>query len=113
MAAQPVPDGWPPRTTRGFVFGLFDQRDGRRSDRLMAEARGVGLPTGHAALAAPFVVRLTLHRTPRAPLALAVALGASFPFGAARLEQASADAGQLTVCGAPAIEVIPLGTHQE
>ena len=40
MAAQPVPDGWPARTTRGFLFGLFDQREGKRSDRLMAEARG-------------------------------------------------------------------------
>jgi hypothetical protein len=113
MATQPIPDGWPPRTTRGFVFGLFDQRDGKRSDRLMAEARDAGLPTGHAALAEPFVVRLTLHRTPRAPLALAVALGASFPFGVARLEPGSADAGPLTVCSAPAIDVIPLGSHQE
>jgi hypothetical protein len=109
MAAQPLPDGWPPRTTRGFVFGLFDQREGKRSDRLTAEARTVGLPTGHAALAEPFVVRLTLHRTPRAPLALAVALGASFPFGVARLEQDPADRGQLTVCDAPPVEIRPLG----
>ena len=109
MAAQPLPDGWPPRTTRGFVFGVFDQRDGKRSDRLTAEARTVGLPIGHAALAEPFVVRLTLHRTPRAPLALAVALGASFPFGVARLEQDSADRGQLTVCDAPRVEIRPLG----
>jgi hypothetical protein len=113
MAAQPLPDGWPPRTTRGFLFGLFDQRNGKRSDRLMAAARGAGLPTEHAVLGEPFVVRLTLHRTPRAPLALAVALGASFPFGVAKLEQRPADAGQLTVCSAPAIEVIPLGSHQE
>ena len=76
MAAQPLPDGWPPRTTRGFLFGLFDQREGKRSDRLVAEARGARPATGHAALAEPFVVRLTLHRTPRAPLALPVALGA-------------------------------------
>ena len=109
MAAQPMPDGWPPRTTRGFVFGLFDQRDGKRSDRLRAEARGLGLTPEHAALAEPFVVRLTLHRTPRAPLALAVALGASFPFGVARLEPGAADDGQLTVCDAPPVEIRPLG----
>jgi hypothetical protein len=78
-AAQPVPDGWPERTTRGFLFALFDQREGKRSDRLMAEARGLGLSTQHAALAEPFVVRLTLHRTPRAPLALPIALGAAPP----------------------------------
>jgi hypothetical protein len=109
MAARPAPDGWPPRTTRGFGFGVFDQREGKRSDRLLAEAREIGLTTEHAALAEPFVVRLTLHRTPRAPLALAVALGASFPFGVARLERDSAEAGYLTVCSAPAIEIRPLG----
>ena len=30
MAAQPLPDGWPERTTRGFLFGVFDQREGKR-----------------------------------------------------------------------------------
>ena len=108
MAAQPMPDGWPPRTTRGFLFGVFDQREGTRSDRLVAEARGIGLRAEHPALAEPFVVRLTLHRTPRAPLALAVALGAPFPFGVAKLERDSADAGHLTVCDAPALEILPL-----
>ena len=108
MAAQPVPDGWPPRTTRGFLFGRFDQREGTRSDRLLAEARRFGLPPDHAALAEPFVVRLTLHRTPRAPLALPIALGASFPFGVARLE-GGPDAGPLTICEAPPVEIAPLG----
>jgi hypothetical protein len=107
-AAQPAPDNWPPRTTRGFLFGLFDQRDGKRSDRLVAEAQGIGLPTQHAVLTQPFVVRLTLHRTPRAPLALAVTLGSSFPIGVARLAM-GADAAPLTVCDAPPVEILPLG----
>jgi hypothetical protein len=112
MAARPVPDGWPERTTRGFRFGLFDQREGR-SDRLVSDARALGLTTEHAVLAEPFVVRLALHRTPRAPLVLAVALGASFPFGVAKLEHDSADGGHLTVCSAPAIEILPLGSRRE
>ena len=112
MAARPVPDGWPERTTRGFRFGLFDQREGR-SDRLVADAKALGLTTEPAVLAEPFVVRLALHRTPRAPLVLAVALGASFPFGVAKLEHDSADGGHLTVCSAPAIEILPLGSRRE
>ena len=87
---------------------MFDQREGKRSDRLIAEARGLGLSAEHAALAEPFVVRLTLHRTPRAPLALPIALGAPFPFGVARLE-GGADAGPLTICEAPPVEIVPLG----
>ena len=108
MAGQPVPDGWPERATRGFLFGLFDQREGKRSDRLIAEARGLGLPAEHEALVEPFVVRLTLHRTPRAPLALPITLGAPFPFGVARLE-GGADAEPLTICEAPPVEIVPLG----
>jgi hypothetical protein len=106
-AAQPLPDGWPPRTTRGFLFGLFDQRV-RRSERLAAEARRLGLSPEQAALAEPFVIRLTIHRTPRAPLALPIALGGSFPFGVAKLD-GGADAAPLTICEAPPAEIAPLG----
>jgi hypothetical protein len=57
-------------------------------------------------LAEPFVVGLTLHRTPQAPLTLAVALGASFPFGVARLNRRRRDAeAALTVCEAPPVEI--------
>jgi hypothetical protein len=107
-AGAPTPDGWPPRTIRGFRFFTFDQRTGARSDRLLAEARDAGLSTGHPVLAEPFVLRLTLHRTPRAPLALAVVLGASFPIGVAKLEPGAAAAGQLRVCDAPAVRISPL-----
>jgi hypothetical protein len=107
-AAEPRPDGWPPRTTRGFHFFTFDQSGGP-SDRLVAEARDARLATDHAALAQPFVIRLTLHRTPRAPLALAVVVGAPFPRGVAKLEREGAEAGHFTICEAPAIQITPLG----
>jgi hypothetical protein len=112
-AVEPRPDGWPPpRTTRGFHFFTFDQRTGTRSVRLLAEARDTGLTSEHPVLAEPFVIRLTLHRTPRAPLALAVVLGASFPVGVAKLERGGADVGHLTVCDAPAVPISPL-SHRE
>ncbi len=107
-AVEPRPDGWPPRTTRGFHFFTFDQLTGTRSDRLLAEARDTGLTSEHPVLAEPFIIRLTLHRTPRAPLALAVTLGASFPIGVAKLERGGADVGHLTVCDAPAVPISPL-----
>ena len=110
IASEPSPDGWPPRATRGFHFFTFDQRTGARSERLLAEARDIGLSTEHAALAQPFVVRLELHRTPRAPLALAVALGAPFPLGVGKLERDSVEAGHFTICDAPAIQIAPLGS---
>src|SRR5262249_38652190 len=109
---EPRPDGWPPRTTRGFRFAVFDQRDKLRSERLQAEAREAGLPSGHPVMTSPFVVRLTLHRTPRAPLALAVDLGASFPVGVAKLAEDNVDsAGHLTLCDAPDVQVAPFGSR--
>ena len=107
-AVEPRPDGWPPRTTRGFRFFTFDQLTGTRSDRLRGEARDLGLTSEHSVLAEPFVIRLTLHRTPRAPLALAVVLGATFPIGVAKLEPGGANVGHLTVCDAPAVPISPL-----
>jgi hypothetical protein len=107
-AVEPRPDGWPPRTTRGFRFFTFDQLTGTHSDRLRGEARDTGLTSEHSVLAEPFVIRLTLHRTPRAPLALAVVLGASFPIGVAKLEPGGANVGHLTVCDAPAVPISPL-----
>jgi hypothetical protein len=90
---------------RGFGFFTFDQLTPAGTERLMAEARATGLPADHPLLEQPFVVRLNLHRTPRAPLALAVILGSTFPVGATRLDPHAAKVGQLTVCDAPAIVV--------
>jgi hypothetical protein len=56
----------------------------------------------------PIVTRLTLHRTPRAPLAFAVSLGAPFPSGSGKMEQGSAAVGHFIVCDAPAIDLSPL-----
>src|SRR4029079_4360561 len=99
-----------PRMLRGFGFFTYDQGGDGGSARLQAEGRDVGLRPDHPVLSAPFVVRLTLHRTPRAPLALPVLLGAPFPSGAAKLDRASAEAGHLIVCDAPAIQIAPLGS---
>jgi hypothetical protein len=110
-SGEPSPEGWPPRTIRGFHFFSFDRLTPTRADRLMAEMGASGLPGGHPLLAEPFILRLTLHRTPRAPLALAVALGASFPTGVVKLERSSTEAGHLTVCDAPAVPISPL-THR-
>jgi hypothetical protein len=104
-AGAPQPDGWSPRTLRGFGFFTFDQLTPAGTERLTAEARATGLPTNHPLLDQPFVVRLNLHRTPRAPLALAVILGGAFPVGATRLDPNAANVGHLTVCDAPAIAV--------
>src|SRR4051812_5912713 len=104
-AGGPQPDGWSPRTVRGFGFFTFDQLTPAGTERLAAEARATGLPSNHPLLGEPFVVRLNLHRTPRAPLALPVILGGSFPVGATRLDPAAVNVGHLTICDAPAIAV--------
>lgn len=104
-AGDPQPDGWSPRTVRGFSFFRFDQLTGAGTERLIAEARATGLPSSHPLLDQPFVLRLNLHRTPRAPLVLPVVLGGSFPVGATRLDPDAANVGHLTVCDAPAIAV--------
>jgi hypothetical protein len=104
-AGDPRPDGWPPRTVRGFGFFRFDQLTRAGTERLIAEARATGLPPTHPLLDQPFVLRLNLHRTPRAPLVLPVVLGGSFPVGATRLDPDAANVGHLTVCDAPAIAV--------
>jgi len=111
-AGQPVPDGWPPRTLRGFRFMTFDQIAGQRSERLLAEARDSGLHADDPVLADPFVIRLTLHRTPRSPRALAAALGAPFPRGMARLERDATHTGTLVVCDAPPIVITPLPSRE-
>ena len=73
---------------------------GRRPfNRLLTEARSNGLPADHPILGAPFVARLRLHRTPRAPLALAVVLGRVFT-QASRTDLAH-DRNPLSLCDAP------------
>jgi hypothetical protein len=110
-AGEPRPDGWPRRTIRGFHVLSFARLAPADAARLMADAGTTGLPGGHPLLAEPFILRLTLHRTPRAPLALAVTLGASYPIGVAKLERASTESGHLTVCDAPAVPISAL-THR-
>jgi len=104
-AGDPQPDGWSPRTVRGFGFFRFDQLTRAGTERLIAEAGATGLPSNHPLLDQPFVLRLNLHRTPRAPLVLPVVLGGSFPVGATRLDPAAANVGHLTICDAPVIAV--------
>jgi hypothetical protein len=110
-SGAPRPDGWPRRTVRGFHFFNFDRLTPTRAARLVAEVDDTGLPSGHPLFAQPFILRLTLHRTPRAPLALAVALGASFPIGVAKLQRPDVEPGHLTVCDAPPVQISPL-THR-
>jgi len=105
----PRPEAWPPRTQRGFRLAVFDRAADPDNVRLRDEAREHGLPLSHPVLSAPFVVRLLLHRTPRAPRALALSLGAPFPQVVARLQAGAASAGRLTLCDAPAVNVLPFG----
>ncbi|MEP7307115.1 MAG: hypothetical protein ABJA98_16505 [Acidobacteriota bacterium] len=109
-AVEPHPDAWPARTTRGFRFAVFDRRTGNPSERL-EEARLHGLATEHRVLTMPFVMRLLLHRTPRAPLALAVTLGAPFPVAVARLQAGVVETGHLMLCDAPEVDIAPFGSR--
>lgn len=111
-SGQPRPDGWPPRTLRGFRYFTFDQLDGRKSERLVAEARSFGLRGDEPVLDEPFVIRLILHRTPHAPRGLAAALGSPFPTGLAKLDAESTHTGRLTVCDAPAVRVSALPARE-
>ena len=107
-AGAPAPDGWSPRMLRGFGFFTFDQLTPAGTARLQAEARAVGLPPTHPLLSQTFVVRLNLHRTPRAPLVLPVLLGAHFPVGVVKLDEDAVEAGRMTVCDAPLVQVAAL-----
>jgi hypothetical protein len=109
-AASPQPDRWPPRTTRGLLFSLYDQRDPKRAARLQAAGRNEGL-SGSPVMAAPFVAEITIFRTPRSPLALPVRLGASFPVGVARLERPGGEAGRLMACDAPDVAIASFGSR--
>ena len=93
---------------RGFGYFSFNQLTPAGTDRLRAEARAIGLPPHHPILAEPFVIRFNLHRTPRASLTLPVALGAPFPVGVVKLDEAAVDTGRLTVCDAPLVAISPL-----
>lgn len=104
---DPRPDGWIGRTTLGFRFETFEQQAGTRAGRLSVRDSGVFPGEDHGALTAPFVLWLGLHRTPRAPLTLAVVLGGAFPAGIARLENGGAEAGRFTICEAPAVTIAP------
>jgi hypothetical protein len=107
-AASPVftPSAWTPRMMRGFQAWAFDSRRAEGTGPLQAEAQAHGVPADHPVLAAPVVARLTLHRIPRAPLALPVDLGGSFPVAIARLDP-TASSERLYLCDASAAGVTP------
>jgi hypothetical protein len=105
MAGEPAPDGWPLRATRGFRAATFDRETEAHADRLQAEARAREL-SDRDVFAAPYVTRLTLHRTPRAPLTLGILLGASRPVGVAKGEYFDpSPSSHLTICEAPPIKI--------
>jgi hypothetical protein len=105
MAGEPAPDGWPLRTTRGFRLATFDRETDAHADRLLAEARARELSDGEV-FKSPYVTRLTLHRTPRAPLTLGILLGASRPVGVAKGEYFDpSPSSHLTICEAPPVKI--------
>jgi hypothetical protein len=105
MAGEPRPDGWPLRATRGFWSATFDRDTEPHADRLQAEGRAREL-SDHEAFASPYVTRLTLHRTPRAPLTLGILLGASRPVGVAKGEYFDrSPISHLTICEAPPVKI--------
>jgi hypothetical protein len=105
MAGEPAPDGWPLRATRGFRAGTFDRKTEAHVDRLLAEARVREL-SDREVFASPYVTRLTLNRTPRAPLTLGILLGASRPVGVARGEYFDPSPSyHLTICEAPPVKI--------
>ncbi len=101
---EPRSDEWPPRSTMGFRWTAFDRRTDANRERLEAEARAIGL-SEHPVFAESFVTRLTLHRTPRAPLTLAVLLGASFPASVGKGLYPGPGAAHLTICEAPPVRI--------
>jgi hypothetical protein len=112
-AVPPSPDGWPTMAAPGFVIATFDQRTSSGTSALAADARSFGLPLEHPVLAAPFVVRMELGRTPRAPFALPVLLGASYQVGVTKLERDGMRTGDIMVCDAPPIGIASFGVHRE
>ena len=103
-AYTPGPDGWPPRAQRGFDLRMFGRRTAEESARLDAEAKEAGLQ-GHPVFASPFVARLTLYRTPHAPLALPIVLGPPRARGVGRLVADYAGALPLTICDTPNTQI--------
>jgi hypothetical protein len=105
MAGEPRPDGWPPRATRGFRSATFDRETEGHADRLQAEARAREL-SDLEVFASPYVTRLTLNRTPRAPLTLGILLGASRPIGVAKgMYFNPLASAHLTICEAPPVRI--------
>jgi hypothetical protein len=105
MAGEPAPDGWPLRVTRGFRTFTFDRETEAHADRLRAEARAREL-IDLEVFASPYVTRLTLNRTPRAPLTLGILLGASRPVGVAKeLYFDPSPSSHLTICEAPPVKI--------
>jgi hypothetical protein len=96
----PGPDHWSDQAKRGFHVRMFGRGTAEESARLDAEAAENGL-RGHAVFNAPFVARLTVYRTPHAPLTLPIALGPPRSHGVGRLAADYPGALPLTICDAP------------
>lgn len=103
-AATPYPDGWPPRTRRGFSVRVFARDTSADAARFDAEMDANDLQ-GHPAFGSPFVVKLQMFRTPLAPRALAVVLGEPRTSGVGRLTANYEGALPLTICDAPDVSV--------
>lgn len=110
IPVESAPDAWSLRVLRGFRVAAFEQPNGGPTSRLLTEARSNRLPQDQPVLAAPFVARLRLHRTPRAPLTLAVLLGRGFTQGVAQLAVPASE-GRLSLCDAPKISIAPIGSR--
>jgi hypothetical protein len=96
----PGTDGWPTRVVRGFDLRMFSRETAEDAARLDAEAAAYGLQDSPVFMF-PFVARLTLHRTPGAPLALPIALGPSRSQAVGRLFANTEHSPPLTLCDAP------------
>jgi hypothetical protein len=105
--AEPRPDGWPSPTTPGFHVDTFDQRETSARAALIAAASADGAPIAEAALQQPFITRLRVYRTPRAPLALPILLDGAITAGIAKLGGEGGLATHLMVCEAPAVQIEP------
>jgi hypothetical protein len=109
--AEPRPDGWPPSATPGFHVDTFDQREPSARASLIAAAGADGVPNEQAVLKQPFITRLRVYRTPRAPLALPILLGGGFTAGIAKAGGEDGQAPRLTICDAPAVQIEPFAAR--
>jgi hypothetical protein len=100
----PGPDGWPPRTMPGFDLRMFDRDNPASAALTDAEAANAGL-RDHPLFASSHIARLTLFRTPHAPLALPIVLGPPRSLGVGKLLDDDEGKPPLMMCDAPLVNV--------